>query len=170
GLEAADQKMIDDVARHVAILQAPNMSLVVNVLLRIVGSVAALLGEQYDIEISETHHRYKKDAPSGTALALARQICDATGKDYGRAVVFDRHGDDCPRQQGEISMHALRLGDNTGEHTVSFGGEGEGLELRHFSTSRDSYVLGAIKAASFIANQPPGRYTMADVLGIGNEK
>ena len=145
------------------------MSLVVNILMRIVGSVAALLGDQYDIEISETHHRYKKDAPSGTALELARQICNATGKDYNTAVVFDRHGDNCPRQQGEISMHALRLGDNTGEHTVNFGGEGEGLQLRHFSTSRDSYALGALKAAGFIANKSPGRYTMADVLGLGAE-
>ena len=170
GLESADQNLIDEAASRVAILQAPNMSLVVNVLLRVVGNVAASLGEMYDIEISETHHRFKKDAPSGTALELAREICKATGKDYDKAVVFDRHGDDCPRQQGDIGMHAQRLGDNTGEHTVSFGGEGEGLQLRHYSTSRDSYALGALKAASFIAEKPPGRYSMADVLGLGGKK
>jgi len=121
GLSDDDHQTIDDAAALIPVLQAPNMSLGVNLLFALAGRVAKQLGDDYDIEIVEAHHRFKKDAPSGTALGLARSICDATGKDMQTDVVHGRVGDEVPRQRGRIGMHALRMGDVVGEHTVSFG-------------------------------------------------
>lgn len=165
GLHAADHDAIDQAAADVAVLQAPNMSLGVNVLFKIAGEVAKLLGDDYDKEIVELHHRFKKDAPSGTASGLAEAILKAMGK--GRdTLVYDRHGDDVVRKRGEIGIHALRVGDEVGKHTAYFGALGERLELTHTATNRDTFVHGALKAAAWLAGQKPGRYAIADMLGL----
>ncbi len=164
GLRDEDHRLIDQAAGKIAVLQAPNMSLGVNLLFKIAAQVAATLGEDYDIEIVEAHHRFKKDAPSGTAMGLADAILSATGR--GReALVYDRHGEDCPRQPGQIGMHALRLGDEVGRHTAYFATLGERLELTHAATNRDTLVRGALKAAVWLSDKPAGRYGMSDVLG-----
>ncbi len=165
GLQEADHAAIDRAAERIAILQAPNMSLGVNVLFRIAAQVASMLGEEYDIEITEAHHRFKKDAPSGTAMGIADAILKATGKKRD-ALIFDRHGDDVPRKPGQIGMHSLRVGDEVGRHTAYFAALGERLELTHVATNRDTFVHGALRAAKWIAGRKPGRYAMTDVLGI----
>ncbi len=165
GLKPADHAAIDRSAADIAILHAPNMSLGVNLFFKLVAEAAKLLGDDYDIEIVEGHHRFKKDAPSGTALALADAILKSTGKTK-RSLIFDRHGDQAARNRGDIGMHALRIGDEVGRHTVYFAGLGERLELTHVATSRDTFVRGALRAAKWLAAQKPGRYTIADVLGL----
>jgi 4-hydroxy-tetrahydrodipicolinate reductase len=165
GLTDADHASIDQAASDIAVLQAPNMSMGVAVLFRIAGEVAKLLGDDYDMEIVESHHRFKKDAPSGTAMGLAEAILKATGKTKD-ALVFDRHGDDVIRKRGEIGMHALRIGDDAGKHTAYFAALGERLELTHVATNRDTFVQGALRAATWLASQKPGRYRIADVLGL----
>ncbi len=166
GLSADDQRLIDEAGKSIPVLQAANMSLGVNLLLGIVARMAQTLGDDYDIEITESHHRMKKDAPSGTALALAQAICDATGKSVDKDVVHGRHGDEVPRVRGSIGMHALRQGDIIGKHTVSYASIGELLEVTHTATNRDVFVRGAIHAAKWLADRTPGRYSMKDVLGI----
>jgi len=165
GLSDADHAAIDIAAKDIPILQAPNMSLGVNVLFRVAGEVAKLLGDDYDIEIVEGHHRFKKDAPSGTAFGLADAILKATGKSRD-ALIFDRHGDEATRKRGDIGMHALRIGDEVGKHTAYFAALGERLELTHVATNRDTFVHGALKAAAWLAAQKPARYTMPDMLGF----
>ena len=165
GLSEPDHAAIDIAAKDIPILQAPNMSLGVNVLFRIAGEVAKLLGDDYDIEIVEGHHRVKKDAPSGTAYGLAEAILKATGKSRD-ALVFDRHGDEATRKRGDVGMHALRIGDEVGRHTAYFAALGERLELTHVATNRDTFVHGALKAAAWLAGQKPGRYSMSDMLGF----
>lgn len=166
GLNAADQQLIDEAGKTIAIMQATNTSLGITLLLDVVAKVAQQLGDDYDIEIAETHHNLKKDAPSGTALSLAEAICRSTGKDLQRDVVHGREGPNCLRQRGQIGMHALRMGDVVGDHVVHFGTAGERLEFRHVASTRDTFVRGALKAAQFIAQARPGRYTMRDVLGL----
>ena len=141
------------------------MSLGVNLLFKIAGEVAKKLGDDYDIEIVEGHHRFKKDAPSGTAMGLADAILKSTGKTRD-ALSYDRHGDDAVRKRGEIGMHALRIGDEVGRHTAYFAALGERLELTHVATNRDTFVHGALRAAKWLAGQKPGRYAIADVLGL----
>lgn len=165
GLLGEDHEEIDRAAKSIAVLQAPNMSLGVNLLLGLVGRVAQQL-KGYDIEIAEAHHRFKKDAPSGTAMGIVEAICKATGRDVKRDVVFGRWGE-CPRQPGQIGVHALRMGDVVGEHTVTFAELGERFELRHTATDRDIFARGALRAAKWLVGQAAGRYTMADVLGLG---
>ncbi len=167
GLTADDHKLIDEAAKSIAVLQAPNMSLGVNLLFALAAQVAKRLGDDYDIEIVEAHHRFKKDSPSGTALGIAQAICDATGKSIEKDVVHGRHGDDTTRVRGEIGMHAVRIGDVVGDHTVSFGALGERLELTHLASTRDVFARGALRAGKWLAGQKnPGRYKMADVLGL----
>lgn len=165
GLQQSDHALIDAAAADIPVLQAPNMSLGVNVLFKIAGEVAKILGDDYDKEIVEGHHRFKKDAPSGTASGLAEAILKATGKTRD-ALTFDRHGDDVVRKRGEIGMHALRIGDEVGRHTAYFAALGERLELTHVATNRDTFVHGALKAGLWLQNQKPGRYSMADMLGL----
>ena len=165
GLQDPDHAAIDIAAQQIPILQAPNVSLGVNLLFKIAAEVARTLGDDYDIEIVEAHHRFKKDAPSGTALGLADAILKATNKTRD-ALVFDRHGDDAARQRGQIGMHALRVGDEVGRHTACFATLGERLELTHVATNRDTFAHGALKAAKWLATQSPGRYRMADMLGL----
>ena len=166
GLTTADHALIDAAAEDIAILQAANTSLGVNVLLRMVADMARQLGESYDIEIVEAHHNQKKDAPSGTALALAGSIAKATGRSLDKHLVHGRHGTEALRTPGTIGMHALRMGDVVGEHTVYFAAPGERVEVKHIASTRDTFVRGALQAARFISGKNPGRYSMADVLGM----
>ena len=164
GLSDAQKREVEAAAHHTAILLAPNMSLVVNVLFKLVRQAAlALKDKGFDIEIIERHHRFKKDSPSGTALQFARIIQDAMGD---MNIVHGREGLVGERPPREIGMHALRTGDNVGEHTIVFSTLGETLELVHKGHTRDAYVFGALQAAKFLATKGPGRYTMNDVLGL----
>lgn len=165
GLGPSENAAIDEAASEIAILQATNMSLGIALLNQMAAGLARQLGDDYDIEIVEAHHRFKKDAPSGTAMTLARHILDATGK-AENALVFDRHGDEVARQRGQIGMHSLRMGDEVGRHTAIFAGFGERLELTHLATSRDTFARGALRAAKWLSAKRHGRYTIADVLGL----
>jgi 4-hydroxy-tetrahydrodipicolinate reductase len=160
-----DQKReIEAAAHETALLMAPNMSLAVNVLTKLVGQAAAILRERgFDVEILERHHRFKKDSPSGTALHLARIVQEAMGQSELR---HGREGLLGERPTHEIGIHAIRVGDNVGEHTIVFSTLGETLELTHRAHSRDCYARGALLAAKFLADRPPGRYSMNDVLGL----
>ncbi len=164
GLSAEHLEMIDRAAEKTAILQASNTSVGANWLAGMLGSMANTLGPEYDIEIIEMHHNRKKDAPSGTALTLAESICQATGRDIRQDVVFGRQGENVPRSHGQIGIHAVRMGDVVGEHTVYFSTGGERLEIRHVATSRDTFASGALRAAEFLNGKPAGRYSMAHVL------
>ena len=165
GLTDDDHAAIDAAAQQVAMLQAPNMALGVNLLFALAARAAKQLGDDYDIEITEAHHRFKVDAPSGTALGIAQAICDATGKDMSRDLVHGREGE-APRQPGQIGMHALRLGSVVGRHTASFASLEEELQLTHIAATRDVFARGALVAAKWLAGKPAGRYGMADVLGL----
>ncbi len=163
GLTESQLAEVADSASRIAIVRAPNMSVGVNLLLKVVGEVAVALGEDYDVEISETHHRFKKDAPSGTAIALAKAVCAATGREYGESAVLGRGGQS-PRRPGEIGMHAVRLGDTVGEHSVHFGCLGETVTISHSAHTRDTFVRGALRAARWLTDKKPGLYSMQDVL------
>jgi 4-hydroxy-tetrahydrodipicolinate reductase len=138
------------------------MSLGLNAVLSILPGLVRALSD-YDIEITELHHRHKKDAPSGTALALAESISTALNVDLGRQAVYGRQGI-APRRAGEIGIHALRGGGNTGEHTVLVADEGEEIRVSHRALSRRTFAIGALRAASFIANEPPGFYSMQNLI------
>jgi 4-hydroxy-tetrahydrodipicolinate reductase len=166
GLGKDAEPRLEAAAKAVPCLLATNMSLGVNVLLRVVEDVARALGDAYDVEIVEAHHNQKKDAPSGTALSLGRSVAAGLGRELDEVAVHGRHGDVGARTVAEIGFHAVRCGDLVGEHTVIFGGVGERVEIRHVATSRDTFVRGAIRAAKFLAGKPAGRYAMADVLGL----
>ena len=164
GHEAHEKAEIDAAAHHTAILHSPNLSLVVNLLFKLTKLAAeALNGQGFDVEIIERHHRHKKDSPSGTAGRFAEIVREAMGQ---TEVVHGREGLVGERPATEIGVHAVRAGDNVGEHTILFATMGESLELIHKGTSRDSYAQGALAAAKFLAGKGAGRYSMADVLGL----
>ena len=165
GLDAGAKAELSRAAEKVPVVQSPNMSVGVNVMFKVAAELARLLGPGYDAEIVETHHRMKKDAPSGTALKLAEEVAAALGRD-GQSFRFERHGQLGERPPREIGIQALRGGDVVGEHTVFFLGDGERLELTHRASSRDQFALGALRAASWAAGRTPGLYDMADVLGL----
>jgi 4-hydroxy-tetrahydrodipicolinate reductase len=166
GLGADAEARLNIAAKKIPCLLASNMSLGVNVLLQVVEDVARALGDAYDVEIVEAHHNQKKDAPSGTALSLGRRVAAGLGRDLDAVAVHGRHGLVGARTKAEIGFHAVRCGDAVGDHTVIFGGIGERVEVRHVATSRDTFARGALRAAKFLAGKPPGRYTIADVLGL----
>ncbi len=166
GLDAAAQSAVDAAAGSTAIVQAANFSLGVNLLMGLTGQVAAQLGEDYDIEIVEMHHRHKVDAPSGTALALGRAAARGRGVDLDKVSDRVRDGHTGARTKGDIGFATLRGGDVVGDHTVMFASDGERLELTHKATSRAVFVKGALRAAIWSASQPPGLYSMGDVLGF----
>ena len=164
GHSRSQREEIEGAGHHTAILMAPNMSLGVNVLLKLVRQAAeALRGRGFDVEILERHHRFKKDAPSGTALQFARAIQQAMGQSELR---HGREGLVGERPANEIGIHAIRVGDNVGEHSILFSTLGETLELTHRAHARDCYARGALQAAKFLADRPAGVYTMDDVLGV----
>lgn len=153
-------------ASQIPIVLSPNMSLGVNLLVEILPKVARALGGGFDIEIVEAHHRFKKDAPSGTALKLAEAIAEALGISLEENVVYGRHGIPGERTSSEIGVFAVRAGDIVGEHTVVFGGLGERIEIKHIAHSRECFARGALRSAEFIVSQPSGLYSMRDVLSL----
>ena len=165
GLTDADRAKLDAAAETIPVLKASNFSRVVNVLWKLAADAARMLGPGYDLEVLEAHHRFKQDAPSGTALTLVKTLCEATGRDFDHDVVYARHGD-APRKDQDITVQTLRIGDDPGQHTAYFAGLGERLEIRHVSTSRDSYATGALDAARWLMAKPAGRYAIGDVLGF----
>ena len=164
GFTPEQRREIEAAAHEIAVLQSPNMSLAVNVLMNLVRQAAMLLkGKGFDVEVLERHHRFKKDSPSGTALHFAKVVQEAMGQTELR---HGREGLVGERPAEEIGIHAIRAGDSVGEHTIIFSALGETMELVHKSTSRDSYARGALEAAKFLAGKPAGRYGMKDVLGL----
>jgi 4-hydroxy-tetrahydrodipicolinate reductase len=153
-------------AGRIPLLLAPNMSVGVNVLFRLVADAARALGPAYEVEIVEMHHRMKRDAPSGTALRLAEEAAQSLGIAPEQGFVYARHGEVGARKPGTIGLSTLRGGDVVGEHTVHFLSDGERLELTHKATSRDNFARGAVRAARWLAGQKPGLYDMQDVLGL----
>jgi len=157
---------IRDMARNIRCVMAPNMSIGVNVMFKIVSELGKILGNEYDVEILELHHRFKKDAPSGTALRLAQILANVRGIDLDEMGTYGRKGITGERKKDEMGLHAIRAGDITGEHTVIFGGIGERIELTHKAHSRDNFARGAVRAAIWVIDQPAGLYDMQDVLGL----
>jgi 4-hydroxy-tetrahydrodipicolinate reductase len=166
GLDAAQTKAIESAAQRIPIVWAPNMSPAVTLLQRLVAEAARRLGEDYDIEVLEMHHKHKVDAPSGTALALGRAAAEGRGIALDSHSVRVRDGHTGVRRPGDIGFASLRGGDVVGDHTVIFAGEGERLELSHRAGSRRLFARGAVRAARWVAGRKPGRYGMADVLGL----
>jgi 4-hydroxy-tetrahydrodipicolinate reductase len=164
GFDAAARAAIERASQRIPLVVAPNMSLGVQVLLRLVELGARLLDESYDLEILEVHHRDKIDAPSGTALQIGEAAARARGRDLESSATFARHGQTGARRPGSIGFAALRGGDVVGDHTAIFAGAGERIEIAHRSTSRQSYAAGALRAARFLAGRAPGIYSMQDVL------
>ena len=166
GLSDKHRQNLKAASQKIPIIYGTNMSMGMNVLFSLVGKVASMLGDDYDTEIIEQHHRFKKDAPSGSALTLAENICSATGKKFPDCITYGRHGKESPREKGTIGIHALRAGDITGTHSVIFGTLGETLTLNHTAHSRDTFARGALKAAKWLIGKKPALYSMADVLGL----
>jgi 4-hydroxy-tetrahydrodipicolinate reductase len=166
GFSPAQRQEIATLTERSAILLSPNMSVGVNVAFKILADMARLLGDDYDVEITEVHHRFKKDAPSGTALGMAEAVAAALGRDLAQTAVYGRQGVPGERTRKEIGVLAVRSGDVVGEHTVSFGALGERLELTHRAHSRDNFARGALRAVRFIATARPGLYSMQHVLGL----
>jgi len=166
GLNDAQKQELESLARKVAIVYAPNMSVGVNLLFKLTAEVAAILGLEYNIEITETHHNQKKDSPSGTAVRLAECAAKALGLDYDKDIAHGREGLVGARPSRQIGMHSLRGGDVVGDHTVSFIGDGERIELTHRAHNRDNFARGALRAARFAVEAKPGLYDMQDVLGL----
>jgi 4-hydroxy-tetrahydrodipicolinate reductase len=155
-----------EMARKVPCVLSPNMSVGVNVMFKVVADLAKTLGDDYDIEVIEAHHRMKKDAPSGTAMKLGQVLAEAVDRNFAEVGVFARKGIIGERKRKEIGMQTIRAGDIIGEHTVIFGGLGERLEVTHRAHSRDNFARGAVRAARWVVGQKPGLYDMQDVLGI----
>ncbi|NPA14937.1 MAG: 4-hydroxy-tetrahydrodipicolinate reductase [Deferribacteres bacterium] len=166
GLSKEQIDAISKAAQSTAIVFSPNMSVGVNLLFKLVADVARILGEDYDVEIVEIHHRFKKDAPSGTALRLAENIAEALGRDLEEVGVYGRKGIVGERKKDEIGVFAVRAGDVVGEHTVIFATLGERVELTHRAHSRETFARGAIRAAKWVYHKESGLYSMWDVLGI----
>ena len=168
GLTAEEQAAVDEAAKKIPVVQSGNYSLGVNLLLELVRQAASALGPDYDVEIVEMHHRHKKDAPSGTALMLAKAVAVGRGRgvEFRDDVTFGREGDIGERPEGEIGIHALRGGSVVGDHSVIFAGEVERVELVHRAQSREAFAAGALAAVKWARKQRPGLYSMRDVLGF----
>jgi 4-hydroxy-tetrahydrodipicolinate reductase len=166
GLAAADKAEIATAAKTIPVVLAPNMSVGVNVMLKLVADAARMLGAAYDVELVETHHRLKRDAPSGTALRLAEAVAEASGRELAATARYERHGDIGPRTDAEIGIQTLRGGDVFGDHTVFFLGQGDRIEITHRASSRDTFARGAVRAALWLSGKPAGLFDMRDVLGL----
>lgn len=165
GFSTEERAELAELARTVPMVVAPNMSVGVNVVIQLAGQLAAVLGEGYEVDVLEAHHKRKKDAPSGTALRLAEEVAARTGRTREQ-FRMSREGLIGERPPDEIGLQTLRGGDVVGEHTVYFFGEGERIELTHRATSRDQFAQGALRAARWLSQQRPGLYDMQDVLGL----
>ncbi|MFA6599848.1 MAG: 4-hydroxy-tetrahydrodipicolinate reductase [Candidatus Omnitrophota bacterium] len=166
GLGAVEMRLLKAAARKISIVQSPNMSVGVNLLFKLAEMTSRTLGEDYDIEIAEIHHRMKKDAPSGTAMKLLEIMAEARKKNLRKDAVYGREGETGARPKGQLGVLALRGGDVVGDHTVYFLGDAERIELSHRASSRNAFAQGALVAAKFVAKRKSGLYNMAQVLGI----
>ena len=166
GLSAPQRDELRSLAKPIPCVFSPNMSVGVNVILKMIADMAKTLGDEYDLEVVESHHRLKKDAPSGTALKMAEVLAKATNRDLDQVGVFARKGLIGERKPGEIGIQSIRAGDIVGDHSVLFGGMGERVEVTHRAHSRDTFARGALRAARWVTTQPPGLYDMMDVLGL----
>jgi 4-hydroxy-tetrahydrodipicolinate reductase len=166
GLAAEHRAAIERASKRVPIVFAPNYSIGINVMLKLVADAAQTLGSSYDLEIVETHHRAKRDAPSGTALRLAEALAEATGRNLEADARYERHGDIGPRPPLQIGLQTLRGGDVVGDHSVHFLGTGDRIEITHRASSRDTFAQGAVRAALWLAGRPAGLYDMRAVLGL----
>jgi 4-hydroxy-tetrahydrodipicolinate reductase len=166
GFSTQQIEKVGKLTKELPCVLAPNMSVGVNLMFRIVEEVAKILGPNYDCEIIEAHHRMKKDAPSGTALRLGEVIAQALGRKWADVGVYGRKGLIGERSREEIGIQVIRAGDIVGDHTVLFGGMGERLEITHRAHTRDTFTQGAVRAAKWVVNRKPGLYDMGDVLGL----
>ncbi len=166
GFSAKELEEFKSIASNIPCVLAPNMSVGVNLMLKLVSEAARILGDDFDIEMVETHHRMKKDAPSGTAMKLAEVAAEAVGRNLSEVGTFERFGMTGARGKDEIGVQTLRGGDVVGDHTVYFYGTGERLEITHRATSRDTFASGAVKGALWLAGKEAGLYDMQDVLGL----
>ena len=166
GFSEDQKRQVEALAAEVSMVMAPNMSVGVNVMLRLLDLAARSLREGYDIEVIETHHRHKIDAPSGTALAMGETVAQALGRNLQQCAVYARHGVTGERDPSTIGFAAVRGGDIIGDHTVMFAGAGERIEITHRSSSRANYAQGSLRAARFLVGRAPGLYGMDDVLGL----
>ena len=164
GLSPEQQEKIRQAGEKIPVVFAPNMSIGVNVCLRILKDLTRILGNDFETEIVELHHNRKKDAPSGTAIRMGEVIAEAAGKNFAESAVFSRHGMIGERNPGEIGLQTVRGGDIVGEHTVYFIANGERIELTHRAMTRDMFARGAVRAAAWLADKGPGLYDMQDVL------
>jgi 4-hydroxy-tetrahydrodipicolinate reductase len=169
GLEERQHRAMEKAAHEIPIVYARNMSVGVNVFMEIVGRAAKALGEGYDVEIAETHHRHKVDAPSGTALALGERVAMARGRKLAELAVYARQGQIGPRVPGTIGFAVTRGGNVVGEHSVRFIGAEEEVVFAHAAGDRKMFARGALRAARWVAGQAPGLYSMADVLGLSRD-
>jgi 4-hydroxy-tetrahydrodipicolinate reductase len=170
GFTSDEMKKAKELAKNTPCVLAPNMSVGVNVMLKVLEYCAGIFNDDYDVEIIEAHHHLKKDAPSGTAMKMAQVIADTLERDLDKVGVYTRKGLIGERTRKEIGIQTIRAGDIVGEHTVIFGGIGERLEFIHRAHSRDNFAKGAIRAANWIVNQKNGLYDMQDVLGLRDKK
>ena len=166
GFSEAQKALITEHARHLAIVMAPNMSVGVNVVLRLLDTAARALSQGYDIEVIEAHHRHKVDAPSGTALQMGETVARALGRNLPDCAVYAREGVTGERDPSTIGFASIRGGDIVGDHTVLFAGTGERIEITHKASSRAGYAQGSLRAARFLAGKPHGLFGMGDVLGL----
>jgi 4-hydroxy-tetrahydrodipicolinate reductase len=166
GFNAAELDELKSLARKVPCVLSPNMSVGVNLICKVISEMAKTLGDDYDIEVIEAHHRLKKDAPSGTALKIAEVLARAVNRDLNQVGVYARRGLIGERKKHEIGIQTIRAGDIVGDHTVLFGGMGERIEVTHRASSRDTFARGALRAAGWVVTQPPGLYDMMDVLNL----
>lgn len=166
GFSAQQLSEISTYAQKVPCVLSPNMSIGVNLCFKILAEVAKTIGEDYDMEIVEAHHRMKKDAPSGTAMKMAQVIAQAVNRNLDEVGVYSRKGMIGERSRKEIGIQTLRAGDIVGEHTVLFAGKGERIEITHRAHSRDTFAAGAVRAAKWVVGKKPGLYDMQDVLGL----
>lgn len=166
GLNSQQKELINQAAKHIPIVFSANMSIGVNLMFNLVRQAARVMGETADIEIWEAHHRFKRDAPSGTAVAIGEEIADELGRDLGKDAIYGREGDTGERQHNTIGFATMRGGDIVGEHTAMFAELGERIEITHRASSRLTFAKGAVKAASWLAKQEVGLYDMQQVLGL----
>jgi 4-hydroxy-tetrahydrodipicolinate reductase len=166
GFKKEEIDKIKSYTKDIPCVFAPNMSVGVNLILKVLADISKIIGDDYDIEIIEAHHRLKKDAPSGTALKMAQVIATTLNRNLGEVAVYARKGLIGERTKKEIGIQTIRAGDIVGEHTVIFGGLGERIEITHKASSRDTFARGALKAALWVSRQKPGLYDMQDVLGL----
>ncbi len=166
GFSEKELTQLKALAMKVPCVFSPNMSVGINVLVNTIGKIAKSLGETYNIEVIEAHHNKKKDAPSGTALKLAEALADGMEWDLQEVGVYARHGITGERKTREIGMQTIRAGDIVGDHTILFGGPGERIEITHRAHTRDTFARGALRAAQWVVQQPPGLYSMGNVLGL----